>query len=192
MSKGEKTEIRFVQLVMLLFALTLTSFWMLGNLYARYAAQASGADQARVAGFQVSMEKNGDPTTTTGIGINQETGDLTADKIGFTVSGRSEVAFGYKVQVELTHADGTALTQDEWNKIKPQITSAGDTAVAGTPETLAGREAASCIYTYNNAETVSPNIAYSKAYTLDFTGTTLEKFAEGFRINVYIDGQQID
>ena len=192
MSKGEKTEIRFVQLVMLLFALTLTSFWMLGNLYARYAAQASGADQARVAGFQISMEKNGDPTTTTGIGINQETGDLTADEIGFTVSGRSEVAFGYKVQVELIHADGTTLTQDEWEKIKPQIKPDGETAMTGTPETPTGGKAASCIYTYDKEETVSPNIAYSKAYTLDFTGTTLEKFAEGFHINVYIDGQQID
>ena len=188
MSKGEKTEIRFVQLVMLLFALTLTSFWMLGNLYARYAAQASGADQARVAGFQVSMEKDEDSTT--GIGINQETGDSTADKIGFTVSGRSEVAFGYKVQVKLTHADGTELTQDEWKKIKPQITPDGETAMTGTPET--GGKAASCIYTCNKEETVSPGIDYSKAYTLDFNRTTLERFAEGFHINVYIDGQQID
>ena len=192
MSKGEKTEIRFVQLVMLLFALTLTSFWMLGNLYARYAVQASGADQARVAGFQINMEKDGNPTTTTGIGINQEPGDLTADKIGFTVSGKSEVAFDYKVQVELTHADGTALTRDEWAKITPQITPSGETAVAGTPEMLTGGKSESCIYTFAKKETVSPGKEYSKAYTLDFTRTTLEKFAEGFRINVYIDGQQID
>ena len=136
------------------------------------------------------MEKDENPTTTTGIGINQEIGDLTADKIRFTVSGTSEVAFGYKVKVKLTHADGTELTQNEWEKIKPRITSAGETAMTGTPET--GGEAASCIYIYDKEETVSPNIPYSKAYTLDFTGTTLEKFAEGFRINVYIDGQQID
>ena len=64
--------------------------------------------------------------------------------------------------------------------------------MTGTPETLTGGKAPSCIYTYDKEETVSPNIAYSKAYTLDFTGTTLEKFAEGFRINVYIDGRQID
>lgn len=190
MSKREKAEIRFMQLVMLLFTLTLASFWMLGNLYARYATQISGSDHARVAGFQVSMEKDEDPTT--GIGINQETGDSTADKIGFTVSGRSEVAFDYKVQVELTHADDTALTQDEWAKITPKITPSGETAVAGTPEKLTGGKSESCIYTFAKKETVSPDKEYSKAYTLDFTGTTLEKFAEGFRINVYIDGQQID
>ena len=86
-------------------------------------------------------------STTTGIGINQEPGDLTADKIGFTVSGKSEVAFDYKVQVKLTHADDTALTQDEWAKITPQITPSGETAVAGTPEMLTGEKSESCIYT---------------------------------------------
>ena len=193
MSKGEKTEIRFVQLVMLLFALTLASFWMLGNIYARYTVQVSDSDHARVAGFHVSIDKNvKDSTTTTGIGINQEAGDGTVNNIGFTVSGKSEVAFDYKVQVELTHADDTALTQDEWAKITPQITPSGETAVAGTPETLTGGKSESCIYTFAKKETVSPDKEYSKAYTLDFTGTTLEKFAEGFRINVYIDGQQID
>ena len=117
---------------------------------------------------------------------------MTADKIGFTVSGKSEVAFDYKVQVKLTHADDTALTQDEWAKITPQITPSGETAVAGTPEMLTGEKSESCIYTFAKKETVSPDKEYSKAYTLDFTRTTLEKFAEGFRINVYIDGQQID
>ena len=190
MSKREKAEIRFMQLVMLLFTLTLASFWMLGNLYARYATQISGSDHARVAGFQVHMEK--DENSMTGIGINKDSEDLTADKISFTVRGTSEVAIGYSLQVELTHADGTELTQNEWSKIKPRITPDSEAAITGTPEKLADGQSASCTYAFDKEENVSPEVNYSKKYTLDFDGTALEKFAEGFNVNIYIDGQQID
>ncbi len=190
MSKREKAEIRFVRLVMLLLALTLTCFWMLGNLYARYAVQESGSDWARVAGFQVQVAKEED--TATGIGINKEDGDLTADNVSFTVTGSSEAAFGYSLQVELERADGAELTRDEWAKIKPQITPDSEEPVTGTPETLTDEENASCTYTFDKKETVAPQENYSKRYTLDFGGTLPVNFAEGFLVNIYVDGQQID
>lgn len=193
MSKREKAEIRFAQFLILLLTLTLASFWMLGNIYARYTVQVSDSDHARVAGFQITMEKeNG--TDTTGILLNKETTDEAAENISFTVSGKSEVTLTYKVQVELTHEDGTELTQEQWSKIIPELTSQAESGlpVTGQPETLAAGKSAACTYTFATDETVSAGTDYEKSYTLDFQASTLDKFAEGFRVKISMDGQQVD
>lgn len=193
MSKREKAEIRFAQLLILLFTLTLASFWMLGNIYARYTVQVSDSDHARVAGFRITMEK-ARGTDSTGILLNKETTDEAAENISFTVSGKSEVTLTYKVQVELKHEDGTELTQEQWRKIIPTLKpqAGGVPQITGQPETLTDGKSAACTYTFATDETVSPGTDYKKDYTLDFRTSTLDKFTEGFSVKISIDGQQVD
>lgn len=193
MSKREKAEIRFAQLLILLFTLTLASFWMLGNIYARYTVQVSDSDHARVAGFRITMEKAGG-TDSTGILLNKEATDEAAENISFTVSGKSEVTLNYKVQVKLTHEDETELTQAQWNEIIPTLKPQAESGqpVTGRPEALTDGKGAACTYTFATDETVSPGTDYKKSYTLDFQSSTLEKFSEGFLVKISMDGQQVD
>ena len=207
MSKREKAEYGIMQLIMLLLVLTLASFWMLGNLYARYTTKVSGEAEARVAGFHIFMKAADGTTLPAGIGIGAEDGDQTIKEIPFTVSGDSEVALNYTLEVELTHADQTELTAEEWEQIKPQIvdvsSSAGGSAgagsgtvtpVTGTPGTMAGGKGKTCTYTFDTlSENIAPTTAYEKDYKLQFLETpTLENFKEGFQVKIFIDGKQID
>lgn len=207
MSKREKAEYGIMQLIMLLLVLILASFWMLGNLYARYTTKVSGEAEARVAGFHILMKAADGTTLPAGIGIGAVAGDQTIKEIPFTVSGDSEVALNYTLEVELTHADQTELTAEEWEQIKPQIvdvsSSAGGSAGAGsgtvTPVigaagTMAGGKGKTCTYTFDSlSENVAPTTAYKKDYKLQFSETpTLENFKEGFQVKIFIDGKQID
>lgn len=207
MSKREKAEYGIMQLIMLLLVLTLASFWMLGNLYARYTTKVSGEAEARVAGFHILMKAADGTTLPAGIGIGAEDGDQTRKEIPFTVSGDSEVALNYTLEVELTHADQTELTEEEWEQIKPQIvdvsSSAGGAAgagsgtvtpVTGAPGTMAGGKGKTCTYTFDTlSENIAPTTAYKKDYKLQFSETpTLENFKEGFQVKIFIDGKQID
>lgn len=207
MSKREKAEYGIMQLIMLLLVLTLASFWMLGNLYARYTTKVSGEAEARVAGFHILMKAADGTTLPAGIGIGAVNGDQTIKEIPFTVSGDSEVALNYTLEVELTHADQTELTEEEWKQIKPQIvdvsSSAGGSAgagsgtvtpVTGAPGTMAGGKGKTCTYTFDSlSENVAPTTAYKKDYKLQFLETpTLENFKEGFQVKIFIDGKQID
>lgn len=207
MSKREKAEYGIMQLVMLLLVLTLASFWMLGNLYARYTTKVSGEAEARVAGFHILMKAADGTTLPAGIGIGSVNGDQTIKEIPFTVSGDSEVALNYTLEVELTHADQTELTAEEWEQIKPQIvdvsSSAGGSAgagsgtvtpVTGVAGTMAGGKGKTCTYTFDTlSENIAPTTAYKKDYKLQFSETpTLENFKEGFQVKIFIDGKQFD
>ena len=207
MSKTEKAEYGIMQLIILLLVLTLASFWMLGNLYARYTTKVSGEAEARVAGFHILMKAADGTTLPAGIGIGAEDGDQTIKEIPFTVSGDSEVALNYTLEVELTHADQTELTEEEWKQIKPQIvdvsSSAGGSAgagsgtvtpITGTPGTMAGGKDKTCTYTFDTlSENIAPTTDYKKDYKLQFSETpTLENFKEGFQVKIFIDGKQID
>lgn len=203
MSKREKAEYGIMQLVMLLLVLTLASFWMLGNLYARYTTEASGKANARVAGFHISiMKKSTDGAgTSAGIGIGAESEDMSSKEILFTVSGNSEVALNYTLEVELTHADGTELAEEEWKKIIPQIvvdssgaTGTPESTVDGEAETMTDGKGAICTYKFATlSENVAPATDYSRDYKLQFSDTsTLENFKEGFQVKIFIDGKQID
>ena len=207
MSKREKAEYGIMQLIMLLLVLTLASFWMLGNLYARYTTKVSGEAKARVAGFHIQINRKDGADTSTGILLGTDAGETATKEIPFTVSGDSEVALNYTLEVELTHADQTELTAEEWEQIKPQIvdvsSSAGGSAgagsgtvtpVTGVPGTMAGGKGKTCTYTFDTlSENIAPTTDYKKDYKLQFLETpTLENFKEGFQVKIFIDGKQID
>lgn len=72
-----------------LLCLTLVSFWMLGNMYARYTTQASGEDSARVAKFSITdtsdLQKNYAVTLIPG----------KTERIQIQITNNSEVAVQY-------------------------------------------------------------------------------------------------
>lgn len=168
---------------------------MVGRLLARYTTSDVGADQARVAGFHINIKAdNSTSTLPLGIGLGHTTGDDTKQQVDFTVSGSTEVALEYGLQVELTHADGTALTLEQWNNIQPKIapltSGTEEPAVAGTAG--ATGSAASCVYTFLGTENVAPTDNYNQNYRLTFGSTETGSYTDGFRVEIYIDGQQVD
>lgn len=167
---------------------------MVGRLLARYTTSDVGADQARVAGFHMNITADSGNTLPLGIGLEYQAGDLTSQKVDFTVSGSTEVALEYGLQVELTHADGTALTQEQWCNIRPKIapltSGIPESEVAGTAG--ATGSAASCVYTFSGTENVAPTDNYNQNYRLTFGSTETGSYTDGFRVEIYIDGQQVD
>jgi len=132
MTKREKAEIRFVQLVMLLLALTLVSFWMLGNLYARYATQASGSDSARVAAFQIT--DSNDVAETYQI-YPSMTGEE-QQKVAVQIQNSSEVAVRYTFSFD---TDGNLPLVITGNSPEgTTLTKATDTENSWTIEKAAG------------------------------------------------------
>lgn len=123
MSDRAKYENRILQMVLLLLACTMFSFWMLANLYARYVTGAEGEDSARVASFQV-----GDSNT---LEKTYELTPVTTDsaKRQFTVkmSNDSEVAVRYTfsiaregnlpLTITASGPEGTALSEDSTSEV---------------------------------------------------------------------------
>lgn len=167
---------------------------MVGRLLARYTTSDTGGDQARVAGFHINIKAdNNTNTLPLGIGLGYQDGDLTSQKVDFTVSGSTEVQLEYGLQVELTHADGTELTREQWGNIQPKIEPLPGTAgreVTGTAG--ATGSAASCVYTFSGTENVAPIDNYNQNYRLTFGPTENGGYTDGFQVKIYIDGQQVD
>lgn len=180
---------------MTLCCLTIWNGCMVGRLLARYTTSDVGADQARVAGFHINIKAdNSTSTLPLGIGLGYQAGDLTSQKVDFTVSGSTEVALEYGLQVELTHEDGTTLTQEQWARIQPKIAPL-TSGTAGTPVAgIAGAtgSAASCVYTFSEIKNVAPTDNYNQNYRLTFGSTETGSYTDGFRVEIYIDGQQVD
>ena len=78
--------------VSVLLCLTLISFWMLGNLYARYTSQGTGQDSARVAVFSITDSN----TLTKDFAIVLD--GISQEKINVTIHNKSEVAVRYKME----------------------------------------------------------------------------------------------
>lgn len=75
-----------------LFCLTLISFWMLGNLYAKYVTQGNGSDDAVVAVFDISDSN----TLTKDFAVSLN--GIKSEKINVTISNKSEVAVRYRME----------------------------------------------------------------------------------------------
>ena len=178
---------------MTLCCLTIWSGCMVGRLLARYTTSDTGGDQARVAGFHINIKADDSTSLPLGIGLGKVEGDTSANEIDFTVSGSTEVAMEYELLVELTHADGTELTQGQWNNIQPKIKPLSGTVgteVTGTAS--ATGNAASCVYTFSGTENVAPTDNYNQKYRLTFSSGKTGSYTDGFQVKIYIDGQQID
>ena len=170
---------------------------MVGRLLARYTTSDTGGDQARVAGFHININIKADNNKNTlplGIGLGHETDDDTKQQVDFTVSGSTEVQLEYGLQVELTHADGTSLTTEQWKAIKPKIApltpGGAGTEVTGTASET--ESAASCVYTFSGTKNVAPNDNYNQDYRLTFGSAETGSYTDGFQVKIYIDGQQVD
>ena len=177
-----------------LCCLTIWSGCMVGRLLARYTTSDTSGDQARVAGFHINIKAdNNENTLPLGIGLGHETGDDTKQQVVFTVSGSTEVQLEYGLLVELTHADGTSLTREQWDKIQPKIEPLPGIAgkeVIGTAN--ATESAASCVYTFSGTKNVAPIDNYNQNYRLTFDSTDTGSYTDGFQVKIYIDGQQVD
>ena len=86
-------------LAAVLFCLVAVSTYLMGGLYARYATQGQSADSARVAKFDISMDKPEDIQ----IEYRVTPGDA-ADYI-LTFHNKSEVAVSYSIKVDVKKAD---------------------------------------------------------------------------------------
>lgn len=91
MSKRETHENRLLQIVLILLALTLISFWLLSNMYARYVTQSEGSDSARVAQFQIENKNNLKETYV----LNPMMSGSADQKITVGITNDSEVAVKY-------------------------------------------------------------------------------------------------
>ena len=91
MSKRETRENRLLQIVLILLALTLISFWLLSNMYARYVTQSEGSDSARVAQFQIGNENHLNETYV----LNPMMSGGEDQKVTVRITNDSEVAVRY-------------------------------------------------------------------------------------------------
>ena len=96
MSKSDRFETAMLRMLLLLCTLTLFSFWMLGNLYAKYAVGASGTDSARTAVFEISDDNNLRETYV----LNPAMTGTDEQKVQITVKNSSEVAVRYTFSFE--------------------------------------------------------------------------------------------
>ena len=86
-------------LAAVLFTLVAASTYLMGGLYARYAASGQGTDSARVAAFDVSVDKPEDISISYGITENDQA-DYT-----LTFHNDSEVAVSYSIRVVVDKAE---------------------------------------------------------------------------------------
>lgn len=96
MSDRERYENRIWQILLILLALTMFSFWMLGGLYARYVTGAEGEDSARVASFQV----NDSNTLQKTYELNPMTINSANRQFTVKITNNSETAVRYTFSVE--------------------------------------------------------------------------------------------
>lgn len=96
MAKREQAETFLARFLLGLVVLTLFSFWLLGNLYAKYATQAEGGDSARVASFQVEDSNDLEETYVLEPALTAAESSV----INVTVKNSSEVAVRYTFSFE--------------------------------------------------------------------------------------------
>ncbi len=95
---------------MFVLVMTLFSLNMTGGLYARYLTGATGADEARVAKFDVDSAKTSDVALS--IGLDFYDSKKQSDSIEFEVTSSSEVAVEYDV-ILILPAEMIELIQSE-------------------------------------------------------------------------------
>lgn len=95
MIRSEQKEKWLVYILAVLLCLVLTSFWLMCNVYARYTAEASGGDSARVAKFDVTEESE---ILTEQIKTDVYPGFRQTYEV--SVTNKSEVAIEYTIKVE--------------------------------------------------------------------------------------------
>lgn len=113
-----------------LLCLTLISFWMLGNLYAKYTSQGAGEDSARVAVFSITDSN----TLTKDFAIALD--GVTTRDIQVTIHNKSEVAVRYKMEftsdgnlplkITASAANGDTITKDENGEMIWTVDKAAD------------------------------------------------------------------
>jgi len=86
-------------LAAVLFCLVAFSTYLMGGLYARYTTQGQGGDSARVAKFDVSLDKPKDIQIEYGVTPKNATDYI------LTFHNKSEVAVAYSIKVDVKKAD---------------------------------------------------------------------------------------
>lgn len=91
MSKREKFEKRLLQLLLVLCAMAVVSFWMLGNLYAKYVTQAGSSSSASVGVFDIEDSNDLKETYV----LNPSMTDTEDQTVTITMKNNSDVAARY-------------------------------------------------------------------------------------------------
>ena len=102
MRHSERMEKGVLYTAAVLLCLVLASFWMMGNIYARYSSTASGSDSARVAIF--GHDQSISLTAGTGM-TNLKPGDsktYTVEVANYKTGTTSEVALRYDLEIVTT------------------------------------------------------------------------------------------
>lgn len=97
MQQYRKREKFILSTAALLLCLVLVSFYMIGNLHAKYKTQASSSDSARVAKFTIT-ENAGDLDQTKTLAISLAPGE--SKEYPVSVTSNSEVAVEYSIKAE--------------------------------------------------------------------------------------------
>lgn len=97
MQRYRKREKFILSTAALLLCLVLASFYMIGNLHAKYKTQASGSDSARVAKFTIT-ENAGDLDQTKTLAISLAPGE--SKEYSVSVTSNSEVDVEYSIKAE--------------------------------------------------------------------------------------------
>lgn len=103
MADRKKYETILWQILLVLLTFTMLSFWMLGNLYARYVTEADGEDGARVAAYVFQLE---DGSSSQILNLEQVKKPGDTQEYTFSVTNKkknmiSEVAQSYTIQLEV-------------------------------------------------------------------------------------------
>ena len=121
MVRSGKKEKWIAYTLAVLLCLVLTSFWLMCNVFAKYSAESSGEDGARVAKFDVTeVEKDGTDLTQQ-LKLDVYPGFKQTYKV--SVTNKSEVAITYVMNVEnkygnlplqfqMLDKDGNAITSE--------------------------------------------------------------------------------
>lgn len=94
MIRSREKEKWIMYTLAVLLCLVLTTFWLMCNMYAKYSAQASGNDSARVAKFNVTEE---------GTATQQIKADVYpgfSQTYNVSVTNASEVAISYSMDIQ--------------------------------------------------------------------------------------------
>lgn len=95
MVRSRQKEKWIIYTLTVLLCLVLSSFWLMCNIYAKYSAQASGSDDARVAKFEVAETDN---QLAQQIKLEAYPGFEEVYKVN--VTNKSEVAIQYTIDVK--------------------------------------------------------------------------------------------
>ena len=162
-----------------LFYLTLISVHLTGGLYARYSVRDTGADNARVAAFDVSGVLSDAITV---ISDENSSGDYM-----FTVNNNSEVAVCCSIGIQFTEQIDERITVS---------LKTGEETITGTLQSdkktvlfdLADNMAPGSSQTH----TLTFEVTSWDYFTVQATDPATEVFSKEMEFTVYIDAVQID